>query len=372
MPEYEAVLVDRIPHPDVGPNNAPTLTEIDRLNILDRVTWSKELNNDGFASVSTRPERLEDALRDRLIKPDERPMELWIFRDGIHVYSGPLIGIQIQGQNRTITFHSRGLAYYTRYMFLTADFARTAVDNFTVVRELIATWQDQSYGHFGIFDEVGSPLSGNTIDVDYKRVELVNIAQTIGDLSLPSVDGFDFEFNPSDRRLYLYSPQRGTDKTNTIVIDNRNLIQHSMFMDLTAGDFATTVIGAATAFDLVDGPFWSQKTNATRRSQFGYAGLGANWSGITSQATLDDFVQAAVDTHSNFPLSFGGSGGEKEGGTTKIQVTEGFGPLDVDPGDTISIDADLGFGEFALERDVQAVITSQDAGGDETMSVNLI
>ncbi len=370
MPEYEAVLVDRIPHPTGG--SAPTLTEIDRLSILDKVTWSKELNGDGFASVSTRPERLEVDIAERLLIPDERPMELWIFRDGTHVYSGPLIGIQVQGQNRTITFHSRGLAYYTRYMFLTADFSRTTVDNFTVVRDLIATWQDQSYGHFGIFDEVGTPLSGNTIDVDYKRVEVVNIAQTIGNLSLPAVDGFDFEFNPSDRRLYLYSPQRGADKTGSIVIDNRNLVQHSMFMDLTAGDFATTAIGVATGFELINGPFWSQKTNATRRSQFGYAGLGGRWSNITSQATLDDMVQALIDTHSNFPLSFGGSGGEKEGGTTKIKPTEGFGPLDVDPGDTISIDADLGFGEFALTRDIQAVITSQDAGGDETMSVNLI
>ena len=370
MPEYEAVLVDRIPHPTGG--SAPTLNEIDRLSVLDKVTWQKELNGDGFASVSTRPERLAADIAERLIIPDERPMELWIFRDGGHVYSGPLIGIQIQGQNRTITFHSRGLAYYTRYMFLTADFSRDAVDNFTVVRDLIATWQDQSYGHFGIFDEVGTPLSGNTIDVDYKRVELVNIAQTIADLSLPSVDGFDFEFRPGDRRLYLYSPNRGSDKTGTIVIDNRNLIQHSMFMDLTAGDFATTAIGAATSFELINGPLWSQKTNATRRAQFGYAGLGASWSGITSQGTLDDFVQALIDTHSNFPLSFGGSGGEKEGGTTKIITTEGFGPLDIDPGDTISIDVDLGFGEFALERDIQSVTVSQDAGGDETMSVNLI
>ncbi len=370
MPEYEAVLVDRTPHPDGG--SAPNLIEIDRLTVLDRVTWAKELNGDGFASVSTRPERLEADLKERLLIPDERPMELWIFRDGDHVYSGPLIGIQIQGQNKTITFHSRGLAYYTRYMFLTADFERTDVDNFTVVRELIATWQDQSYGHFGIFDEVGTPLSGNVIDVDYKRVELINIAQAIADLSLPANDGFDFEFRPGDRRLYLYSPQRGADKTDSLVIDSRNLIQYAIFMDLTAGDFATTVVAAATGFDLIDGPFWSQKTNSTRRSQFGYVGLGANWSGITSQATLDDLVQAMIDTHSNFPLSFGGSGGEKEGGTTKIKPTEGFGPMDVDPGDTISIDADLGYGEFALERDVQVVITSQDAGGDETMSVNLI
>ncbi len=367
MPFYEAVLVDRIPTQSSG----PTFTEIDRITILENVSWSKELNGDGFASVSTRPERLESNLKTRLLAPDENPMELWIYRDGVKVFAGPLIGIQVQGSNNTITFHSRGLLYYLRYMFLTADFTRAATDKFTVVGDLVDSWQDQDWGDFGI-DTSGIGTSGDTIDVDYLRTAMVNIAQTISDLSNPdAANGFDFTIDPITRALVLYDPQRGSDKTGSVILDNRVLRGYSMFMDLTAGDFATTAIGAATGFQL-DGGLWSQKTNTTRRDQFGLAAIGATWNNVDIQSTLDDFVQSTIDVHSNFAISFGGSGGASEGGTTRMAIVTGFAPDDIDPGDTISVTADLGFGEFNLQRDVASIIVKQGAEGDEEMSLNII
>lgn len=364
---YEAVLVDRTPT-QLGP---PTFTEVDRIQMLDKVSWSKELNNDGFGSVSTRPNRLSSDLATRLRSPEQNPMELWIYREGVKVYAGPLIGIQVQGAESTITFHSRGLLYYLRYMFLTQDYSATATDKFTVAKDLVDHWQNLDWGDFGI-DTSGIGTSGDTIDADYKRTEIVNIARELARLSNPGgTNGFDFEIDPATRDLIFYDPQKGTDKSATHILDSRNMRQYSAFMDLTAGDFATTVVGAATGFEL-DGALWSQATDTVRRDQFGLVGLGASWNNLQIQSTLDDFVQTLVDIHSDFRLSFGGAGGAESGGGTTVIPMVGFEPEDVEPGDTISVNVDFGFGEYALQRDVSRVVTSQTADGNEEMNVTVL
>lgn len=365
---YECVLVSRV----MAQSAAPTFTELDRIIELENLFWSKELNNDGMASVSTRPERVSDLIKTRLLSPDTLPMELWIYRNGVKVYAGPVIGVQIQGVNNTITFQSRGLPYYMRWMFLTTDMTANPIDKFTAVKNLVDHWQGQDYGNFGIVTS-GIGTSGDTIAIDYKRTEIVNIQEAISKLSNPELaNGFDFSIDPITRALTLYDPQRGTDKSSSVVIDERIMEGGiSVFFDLTAGDFATTVVGSATGFQL-DGALWTQKTNSTRRAQFGYAGLGAKWNDIEIQSTLDGYAQALVDLHSNFGVSLSGSSGEGEGGTAAIFPVTGILPTDIDPGDTVSFGPDLGFGSLSLTRDITNVNVSVNDNGEESIGLVLV
>jgi len=366
--QYECVIVSRA----MNISSAPTFTELDRIIELENLFWSKELNNDGMASVSTRPERLSDLIKTRLLSPDTLPMELWIYRAGVKVYAGPVIGYQIQGVNNTITFQSRGLPYYMRWMFLTTDMTNASIDKFTAVKNLVDHWQNQNYGNFGIVTS-GIGTSGDTVAIDYKRTEIVNIQEAISKLSNPELaNGFDFHVDPITRALTLYNPQRGTDKSTTVVIDERIMEGGiSVFFDLTAGDFATTVVGSATGF-LLDGALWTQKENATRRAQFGYAGLGAKWNDIEIQSTLDGYAQALADLHSNFSVSLSGTSGEGEGGSAAIFPVTGITPIDIDPGDTVTFAPDLGFGQISIERDITNVNVSVSPEGEESIGLVLV
>lgn len=368
MPQYECMLVSRT----MNISSAPTFAELDRIVELENLYWSKELNNDGMASVSTRPERVSDLIKDRLLQPDVLPMELWIYRNGVKVYAGPVIGYQIQGVNNTITFQSRGLAYYMRWMFLTSDMTNASIDKFTAVKNLVDHWQGQNYGNFGIVTS-GIGTSGDNIAIDYHRTEIVNIQEAISNLAAPELaNGFDFQVDPITRNLILYDPARGTDKSTTVVVDERIMEGGvSIYFDLSAGDFATTIVGAATGFER-DGALWTQKENATRRAQFGYAGMGAKWTGIEIQSTLDGYAQALADLHSNYAVSLSGSSGGGEGGTAAIFPVTGIEPPDIDPGDTVSFQPDLGFGSINVARDIVNVGVSVDINGNESMGLVLV
>lgn len=365
--QYEVVLVRRTQQQATS----PTFLILDRIIEFENVSWSKELNNDGFGIVSTRPERLQPDIRAHMMFPDETPMEMWIYREGTLVYAGPLIGIQIQGENHTITLQSRGLLYYLRWMFLTSDMVNASIDKFTAVKNLVDHWQGQDYGNFGI-DTSGIGSSGDTIAIDYKRTEIVNIAEAISNLSNPAgANGFDFQVDPVTRDLILYDPQRGTDKSTSVVIDERNMPAGGVYFDLSAGDYATTVVGAGTGFQN-DGALWTQATNTTRRAQFGYAGLGAKWSDIENQTLLNSYSQALVDLHSNFAVGMSGEGGSREGGAANVFPVAGVSPPDIDPGDTIMWSPNFGFGQYQLTRDLSNINVSVNENGEESMTLQLV
>lgn len=371
--QYDAVLVDR----NMNQSSAPTFTVVDRLITLESVSWSKELNNDGFCSVSTRPERLSADLIPRLLAPDENPMELWLYRTvgstTTLVFAGPLLGYQIQGEYRTITFLARGILYYLRYMYLLSDYQVAATDMGTIAKALIDNFQALDYGNYGI-DTTGVGTIGTTVDLDLKRTELHNVGKIIGNMS-SRADGFDFAINPITRALTLWAPQRGVDKTDTIVVDARTLRTFSAFADLTAGDFGTYVVGVGTDISL-ETPLWSAAENAARRAQFGLAVLGANFEGVIVQNTLDNHVQALANIHADFSLTFGGSGGgdtdDQSTGGSHIIPVEGMTVDEIDPGDTIQVTVDLGFGEYNLTKDVSTLIVTQVAGGHEEMNMVLV
>lgn len=363
---YDALLVDRIPQS----GSAPLLVPVDRFPALGNVSWSKQLNDEGSASISTRPERISDEVKQRLLDPENRPMELWVYREGDLVFAGPVIGMQYQGRFHTLTLHSRGLLYYLRFIMprLTYDFSTTGEDPFVIIKTILDFWQSQTYGNFGI-DTSAIGTSSITRKVKYRRTDLFPLNEIVKDLSQADVDGFDYRVDPLTRQLTLHENGLGADKSTQVTVDARNLRSYSLFFDLTAGDFATEVFGAGQAQSEV---FFASAQNSTRIINFGRLGLGVTVPDVEDQAELQDYVNSLRDVHSNIAVSFGGGGGGDEGEGTRMIPMTGMTPKDVDPGDTISVLVDLGFGEFEMARQVAGVFANVDLDGKENMNLTIV
>ena len=360
-PHYEAVLASRTPNQSAS----PTLDIVDRIIELDHIGWSRELNGEGQASVSTRPERVSNDLKPYLQDPDNNPSELWIFREGTQVYAGPVVGIQIQGGHNTITLHSRGLLYYLRGWFVTTDLEYVDTDQFTIGKNLVDHWQALDYGNFGI-DTSAIGTSGVLRTRRYWRDELPNIGAELAELS--QVDnGFDYVVEPDTRDLVFYNPQKGSDKSGIVIVDNRVLMTTSLFIDLTAGDFASEVLATGTGF--LEKVVYTTKSNTTLRQNWGRWAVGANFDGVGEQtATLDDYAQELVDIISKHRFAVG----EGEGGGQGFVPVEGLEPVvDIDTGDTITWAYDVGYDLVTLQRDVLTVQVSVGQEGEEQVSLML-
>ncbi len=356
---YEAVVVARNPVLS-GP---ATFTELDRIVPLKSIAWSKELNRDGFGSVSIAPQDLPTSVGDAVRDPANNPIELWVYRNGIKVFAGPIIGYQIQGEEHTMTLVSRSILYYLRWMLPTQDYDwSTGEDPLVIAKTLIDDWQALTYGHFDI-DTSTMGTSATSRELVIRKSDLQTVSRIITDLQLEDT-GFDFYIDPITRDFITGTPIIGSDISNTFIIDNRNLRATNIFIDMTAGDFGTYLIMSGTDPDLT-APLIAERTSG--ENAFGRVGLGINFDGVLSQATLDRYADAAIQTFSLPRLQLG-----SQGSSTHIIVVEDIGPMDVTPGDTVAFQYDAGFGAFDELRDVLAVYVSAQEDGAEDVSLGLL
>jgi hypothetical protein len=361
---YEGILYDRIP----SSSGEPEIVPVDRFPALSNISWSKQLNDEGSASISSRPERLSPLIQKRLLDPAKHPLELGIFRDSEKVFQGPVIGIQYQGRFKTITLVSRGLQYYLRYIYPRQDYDYSSgEDPFVIVKAIIDAWQALPYGHFGI-DTSAMGTSAQSREIKYLRTDIINVTEILKELS-STVDGFDYQVDPLSRQLLMYEGGRGTDKTDKFTVDERTLRSASVFFGMTAGAFASDVIGVGQGeTDLR----FTIRQDATRQQEWGRAGIGFNFQNVESQSQLEEYGDALLDIVSDVDLSFGGAGGSQEGEGTRIIPVKGMTPKDVDPGDQIGITVDLGFGHFNLTKTVIGVFADVDIDGKENMNLAVL
>lgn len=353
---YELLLWRRTPqaataatYAVVGPIVAPT------------ITWSDVLNADGRMDVSCQMDRLDDdvkeALRD-IIEVDPLGLELRLHRtvSGVTstVWAGPLVGGQ--GQNGTLTLSAAGLSYYLRKMLVTSDLTYTSTDDFVIAKGLVDHGQGQSYGNYGI-DTSAVGTSGVLSDRTYLTTDLPDVHQALSRLAATS--GFDWWIDPSTRQLML-AATRGSDLSDTIVFDERNIADASFTFDVAAGAFATDAYVVAT---LDDGrPLFASKANTTARTAFGRAWIATTAHGVSNQDTLADHAQRLVDEHS-IPTFVPGS--------TLVPV-EDADVGDFGPGDTVTWSYDAGLGLQTFERRLVSVQTTVDDGGAETITVEFL
>src|SRR5690606_24707762 len=115
---------------------------------------------------------VEQTIKDRMRTLDTNPLEIRVYRDNERVFSGPLLAIEVNSEDQTATLTARGKLIYEAYMVVDTDYIYNAVDQSSIVVDMLETWQDRDYGHFGI-DASGVGATGvnrtwHLVAEDYK------------------------------------------------------------------------------------------------------------------------------------------------------------------------------------------------------------
>lgn len=348
---------------DQQSGSAPTFTELGRIITLGGessgasggLAWSRELCSEGFITVATRPEDIPTAMKSRLVDMKNNPMELGLFRDGVLRQRGPIVSWQIEGN--TLVLQARGIPYYLRYMVIVADVSYNQ-DQALIVKSLIDTFQARSYGNYGI---VTTSLTshGVTRERDYKRSELINIAQEIHALG-EADDGYDVDINYTTRALTLHNPQKGVDRTGEVILDARGLVNPNFSYSLAAGTFASSAAGVGRTKD--NKPVFSWEEHTATRESFGLSFVTTNVFGVATIPEIISYTTQAATLAKNpyFVPS-------KE----YISVI-GASIDDFDVGDTIDFVYDPGFGEITLQQDVKNINISVSPDGNEKLTVEFV
>jgi hypothetical protein len=286
--QYELVCVARIPQT----NGAPVFIEVDPID-WTQITHTDELSVIPSLSASAKISNMTEPVLQRLRNMAELPTELWLYRNGKQVFSGPLLGWTVN--NESLTMEAQGLMSYLKMMYVTQDLVYKDIDQFEVVTGLINQWQNLDYGNFGI-DTAEIPPSGVLRTVTYTYKELHNVAQRIDDLT-KMVNGFDISIDPAKRKLELYFPFRGIDRSfgeDKIVFDARNVTSTNIACSAAPTDLASEGLGTGTGAG-ADEAFVSTASNAELRARYGRTGITSTFDQVTDQASLDSYVQAMVD-----------------------------------------------------------------------------
>lgn len=279
-PSYELVAVARIPQ-----LSGPPLFEVVEAIAWDRLSWTDEVSRPQRIDVGCSVDTLPDSIVARMENLKENPTELWVLRDGVIEAAGPLFGWLRQGD--TVTMHAAGILGYAAYMFVEETLAFTATDQFTIAKALIEHWQTKDYGHLGI-DTSSIGTSGVTRDATYERSEINSIGKHLQALG-ERENGFDIEVDPASRRLRLWFPRQGVDRSSgadAIVLDTRNITSPNITASVAPGDLASEAYGVGTGPGIEDS-LWSHKPNVQVRATYGRVGVAQTFDGVSDQVTLD-------------------------------------------------------------------------------------
>lgn len=331
---YEVAFVARIPSAS-GP---PTLTELGPVK-FSGLSWSDELGGDGRLDVATKIDSLDAPIKARLTQLDQTPNELWLYRNGTRVFAGPVTSYDVQNK-RVLTMYAPGLSYYLEYMIRDTDYAQTGVDQSLIAKDLVDTYQAQSYAHFGLDTVI--PGSGTFRDLSLKGAEgktLGSIIRTMGQRE----NGFDLAVDPVGRRIKMYSPRRGADLSTTVVIDRRNIVLPKVMLSVAAGIFATRATVASSS--TTAGNLTSSAVNSVQEARFGRVMVAQQFSDISVQSTLDDHATRLAGNLSSPSFVV----------APDIAPVTGLMPGDVAPGDQVTYDYDVGLGAQTLVRRITKI-----------------
>jgi len=318
------------------------------------LAWSKELYGEGFISVATLPEQLNDDIGARLLDMTNKPTELGIFRDGVLMQRGPLIAWQVEGE--TLVLHARGFAYYMRYMFVTSDLTLSK-DQAFIARDLIDHHQSKGYGNYGLVTS-GITSHGQNRAREYKAGEQINIYEEIRDLAEIN-NGFDMVVDPVTRNVVLTSPTKGTVKAASI-LDNRVITTPNISSVVTAGRFGSAAFAAGV--DSAGSLQTAIVENTTVKQNFGLAYIARAAPGIDSSTDLTEIATRLKDIAS----------AELFTPNKKYFSATGVSVDDFDIGDTVTFDYNAGFGRLVSSRRVKNMFISVTAGNLELLTLDFV
>lgn len=286
--KYELVVVARIPQIS-GP---PAFFEVDPLDWTS-ITYSEELSGIPTLSASVKIGSLTPDVKLRLQTLHDLPTELWLYRNGKHVFAGPLLGFNASNED-AISLEALGLMAYTQMWFVTKDLVYKDVDQFAIVKGLIDQWQELEYGNYGIVTP--SLTSGVLRTITYNYKEIHNVYDRISELT-KMTNGFDISIDPAGRNLELYYPYRGIDRSvgeDRIVFDQRNVTSSNIVCSIGPRDLASEGLGTGTG-PAQDQTFVGTASNPELRAKYGRTGITSTFGQVSDQATLNSYVQAMVD-----------------------------------------------------------------------------
>jgi len=356
MARYVPMLVERIPNATGG--TSPTLNLVDEIIVNDKLTWSTELLTDGgFITFACVPDNQSQDIKDILLDIAEIACEIWLYRDDALVQAGPVIGVQTQGPTLVIT--CRALAYYLKYMYVTSDLTYDTIDQYTIGKGLVDHWQDKSYGHFGIDTSVIG-VSGFTRTIKYIADEAPNIFSKLTQLS-ENVDGWEWYVDPSSREL-VFTARRGSDKSSTVILDNRAIVSPNTHFSVAYGDYVSHAIAIGSTVEGTT-PLIGTKTNTSAMQKFGRVGLAVSVDEAETQLVVDNYAENLLGAgdHVHFIPSIG-----------SVIPVLGAGIDDFDVGDTIHWVYDYGLGKFRVNRDVNKRFVNVTKQGEEAMTIELL
>ncbi len=334
VPLYEVLVVGRVP----AQSGPPTFLEVDLID-WSKLRWSSTLSRPQTAAVTCKTSTVSEEIKQRLRGPDRQPTELWVSRNGRRVFAGPVLGGGRNGDE--LTLQCGGLLTYLQVMIVEQDLRFDQVDQFAITAALIDQWQDNaapgaSHGHFGI-DTSGVGESGVLRDRSYVRDEGHYVSRRVEELGAVR-DGFDIEVDPTTRKLQLWYPGKGVDRStgdDAIVFDGRNIDDQNGMFSIAPGDLASDAFGSGSKSG-GESTLWSAQVNPDLRAAYGRAAVMGSWSDVEEQGTLDDHVGGLLDARDQ-PLRAPGQ---------KVRV-----PVDADldayaEGDTVAYELDdlLGIG----------------------------
>lgn len=345
---YDLVVMARIPQA----SGEPAFVEINPIE-WKSLTYVNALSTAQDLTATCQISSVTEEILQRLRALHDLATELWLMRDGQIVFAGPLVGYSTSGE--TLTLRASGLLAYLKLMVVTSDQKFVNVDQFAVVKKLIDQWQSLPYGHFGI-DTTSIGASGYKLSATYLRDELHNVGTKIEEMG-KAATGFDVEVDPASRKLQLWYPGRGIDRSSgedAIVFDGRNVTSSDIMCSVAIGDLASEAFGTATATG-EDTTLYATASNPTLRARYGRSGVTSTYTDISQQAVLASQVQGLLDARAEALMVPG----------PKVRVTVDADLGDYGVGDTVSYDfgSQLGVsGAFRIRKQsVSAAPTGQES-----------
>ncbi|AEA27932.1 hypothetical protein Psed_5805 [Pseudonocardia dioxanivorans CB1190] len=356
-PRYELVCVARLPA-SAGP---PTFEEVERVP-LRTLSWSSALSSAQTLSATCSISSLPEPVLQRLRKPDELATEFWLNRDGRRVFAGPFMTLRPVG-GEYVAIDALGIYAYLQYMFLTFDMPFAQVDQHFIAKALVDHWQEHPtirHGHFGIDTSAVTP-SGVLRDRTYVAMEGHQVSRRVQELGAVE-GGFDSEIDPTTRRLELWTPQKGVDRStgsDAIVLDRRNIADPGLAMSAAPGDLASVAIGTSSAAG-ADTALWSIAINQQLAAAYGAAGVMSSWQDISEQGTLDGHVNAMLAARAGALVA--------PGPRTRVTADADISAYDV--GDTVAFD-DFVLGISGAWRIRKRTVDVAESG-EETASLEFV
>lgn len=353
---YELQCIARIPQA----SGAPTFLEIDQIE-WESITWSSTLSQPQELSARCPLYSFTPPVVQRLNSwSPPLPTELWLFRDGEKVFAGPLKTWRRSGN--IVELAAIGLLGYLQNMIVLADLRYDQIDQFTIAKALVDQYQQGlPYANVGI-DTSTVGLSGKLRDRSYVRNEQHQVSRRLEELGAVN-DGFDAEIDPQTRKLQLWYPRKGVDRSSghdAIVFDDRNITTPDVMFSVAPGDLASEAFGSSNASGS-DTSLWSAQSNAELRAAYGAAAVMGSWQDVSEQATLDDHTRALLDARDQ-PLIVPGP---------RTRVTPDADLSAYDVGDLVRFEMDPAFGVAGSWRIRKRSVTVE-ATGQEFVDMEFV